>query len=274
MDSHIVNIHAYRTLNKIKHKFFTKPYFTGLSIEECWSEKFDIFKDRELFVHVGLGGFCKYYSSPEQATKILVNFLKAQLNPVSLISQSFTPSFRRSGVYSIEHSRAEIGLFAEQFRIISKFRTNDPIHGVSYITQRKDKFDNIDYHDTFGEAGFYSSLYDRDAVIVNLLTGRFVSTYLHFLEEKYKVPYKRKNVIYSGVVYSTSGIYSVEQKNHAELYPVEFNRKKIYNLLLSKGAIVEKSIQGRVVLSMVSVKLMDEIIGNILTKNPYFLVSF
>ena len=75
-------------------------------------------------------------------------------------------------------------------------------------------------------------------------------------------------------MYGDNCIYFVEQKNHTELYPVEFNRKKIYNLLLSKGAIVEKSIQGRVVLSMLSVKLMDEIIGNILTKNPYFLVSF
>jgi len=273
MDFFKANLYTYRVFDKVKCKY-TSSYSNELSINECWSDKFDIFTGRELFVHVGLKPFCKYYSNPQKATETIVNFLNEKLRPVSFMSQSFTPTFRKSGVYSIEHSKAEIGLFAEQFRVMSQFRTSDPIHNVSYTTQRKDKFDNIDYHDTFGEAGFYSSLYDRDAVIVNLLTGRFVSTYLHFLEEKYKVPYKRKNVIYSGVVYSASGIYSVEQKNHAEFYPVEFNRKKIYNLLLSKGAIVEKSIQGRVVLSMVSVKLMDEIIGNILTKNPYFLVSF
>ena len=45
-------------------------------------------------------------------------------------------------------------------------------------------------------------------------------------------------------------------------------------MIKSKGAIVEKSIQGKVVASMIRIKLIDEIIGNMLIKDPYFLVSF
>ena len=97
---------------------------------------------------------------------------------------------------------------------------------------------------------------------------------MHFLEEKFQVPYKKNKAIFSGVVYSDCNVNPVIQKNHSELYPVEFNRSKIYNLLLNKGAIVEKLVNGRVVVSMVSVRLMDEFIGNELVRDPYFLVSF
>jgi aminoglycoside N3'-acetyltransferase len=274
MNSYRVNIATYRLFDRIKHRYNPFVLPARLSIEECWSEKFDIFYEKELFIHAGLKSLCGYYLSPKTSTTEVVKFIQNQLNPVSLISQSFTPSFRRTGVFSIQHSRAEIGLFSEYFRRLAQHRTADPIHGVSYITQQEKRFEGIEYQDTFGDGGFYASLYDRDAVVLNLLTGNFVSTYLHFLEEKYKVPYKKKNSIFKGVIYTGCNVQDIAQKNHADVFPVRFNRKKIYNLLLNKGAIVEKTVQGKVVASMIRIKLIDEIIGNMLIKDPYFLVSF
>ena len=249
--------------NKVS-KFDYEQLINNFNIKEC----------SDIFIHGGLKGI-KQLSN--QSYDIIVDNIIFSLQkcykPSALIAPSFTPSFRKSGVYSKQYSKAEYGLFSELFRIKSKYRTNDAIHSVSLITNDFKKFINMNYNDTFSKDGFYASLI-KNAYIINISTEHFVSTYMHYIEEDMKVPYKKSDVSISGIMYDDdNNILTITQKNHEYKYNTAINRNKVNKLLIKENVIEYKTYLG-VTVSCIKVSELDFVLRQAIKKDPYFLVTF
>jgi len=266
----LANAFLYSFFSKLE-SVFKKKHQDKLSLDDLWSEKFNKFKNKELIVHAGIKRLITHNAA--STTVEIIEFLEKKFEPTSIISQSYSPSFRRSGIFSSKFSRAEIGAFAEEFRKFSNRRTPDPIHSVSYISKNLSLFKSINYKDTFGEDGFFASLYFRDAVQINIDTNRFISTYLHFLEEQLSVPYKHQNSIFEGFKVDDK-VMSIKQKNHSYKYPLEFNRRKIYKYLKDNNVIFDIEKNASVIISIVKIKDMHDLISEKILKDPYYLVTF
>jgi aminoglycoside 3-N-acetyltransferase len=262
----IFKIDKDRKIHKIDN-FDFKKLLSGFNIEY----------GSNIFIHAGLKKINQVSGkSYNDIVDEIIYFLKKLYFPKSLIAPSFTPSFRKSGVYSKLYSRGEYGAFSEIFRQKSDYRTDDAIHSVSIISNDLEEFFNLNYNETFADDGFYASLINNSYVI-NISTQYFVSTYMHYLEETLKVPYKYhqiEKISYKGVMYDENNLVkNIVQINHAYKFSTVFNRDKIEKILRKNNVIQYKNYQG-IIVSCIKVFDLDRVLRKEIIKNPYFLVSF
>jgi len=265
--------------NKVENRFFKKRFYK-FEFDKTFNIKyfldgFDIPINSHIFIHAGLKNI-KQLSGLEYKSIVdnIIKFLKEIYQPNAIIAPTFTPSFRKSGVYSKLYSKAEYGIFSELFRQVADYRSDDAIHSVGIVSDDIEKFKNLNYHDTFASDGFFGSFHKK-TYILNINTEHFVSTYMHYVEELMNVPYKDKNrAIYKGVMYDENNeIIRIEQTNHFYKYSSSINRKKINNLLLDNNLIKYKFYKG-ISISCINVFELIEVLKKEIEKNPYYMVVF
>lgn len=149
---------------------------------------------------------------------------------------TFTLSFKQTGIYSVNYSRSEVGIFSELFRERANYRTQNAIHSVSIISKDISIYEKMNYKNTFSPDGLYGYLVKDNSYIVNISTNYFLATFKHYVEEMYNVPYEnRKNNKYKGIVFDKyNNPVKWEQIHHAYNRKVQFNQKKITNVLIKK----------------------------------------
>lgn len=236
---------------------------------------FVIPQNSQIFIHAGLKSINLITGDKyDVIVSNLINVLKKVYNPSAIFTPSFTPSFRKTGVYSKNYSKGEYGVFSELPRHQADMRTDDAIHGVAIFTEDIEKFKNYNYHDTFSSDGFYASL-KENTYVLNLTTNFFVSTYMHYIEEDLKVPYKKTGgLASSGIMYNENDQpIKITQNNHHYIYKSEINREKVRKLLESKSVLKWNHYLG-LQNSCISVKDLDNVLREAMIADPYFLVSF
>lgn len=255
-----------------KQKFYKKN--DNFNYEEFVSG-FDIPQNSQIFIHAGLKSINLITNDKyDIIVSNLIEALKKVYQPTAIFTPSFTPSFRKTGVYSKNYSKGEFGAFSELPRHLANMRTDDAIHGVAIITENIDEFKHYNYHNTFGQDGFYASLIEN-TYILNITTNYFVSTYMHYIEEDLKVPYKKSGgLISQGIMYDENDkIVKIVQNNHHYLDKCEINREKVKNLLEKNGILKWNEYLG-LKNSCISVKELDKTLRNKMIKDSYFLVTF
>jgi aminoglycoside N3'-acetyltransferase len=267
------------------HESLLKKMFFKRNINEIFDASFridelldnlDIEQGSTLFLHVGLRKL-KQKANKEcgQIADQIINTLSKRYKPCSIIVPAFTPSYRTTGLFSINHSKSEAGAFSELFRQKANYRTPDPIHSVSIITEDINKFKNLDYGNTFSKNGIFEYLRNLNSYILNISTNDFVSFQLHYIEEIHQVPYKsRTNNVFSGCIfdYRDSPILRT-QVNHAYKVSTAFNRDKIAGYLKAEGVLKEKCYKN-IEISCIKIHALHEALEKKLTKNKNFLVTF
>ena len=235
---------------------------------------FDIKPNSQIFVHAGLKSI-KMVTGDDYQDIIskLIKALQEVYSPNSIIVPSFTPSFRKTGVYSKNYSKGEYGVFSELPRHQADMRTDDAIHGVAIFTKDTSKFDNIDYQDTFSENELYATL-KKNTYILNISTNFFVSTYMHYIEEDLKVPYKKNGGLESkGILLDENNQpKKIVQNNHHYLYRTEINREKVKRTLEKNNALNSIEYLG-LKSSCIAVEDLDAILREEISKDPYYLVT-
>lgn len=238
--------------------------------ETAFDELLSSFDADTVLVHVGLSDVNKAVDGNPYT------FLYGALtdNFESVMAPGFTPSFRSCGVYHNQFSQPEYGMFSKLFREDANYRTDDAIHSI--LVDGPYRFDGCDHHDSFGPSGCWQQLEDDNMLYLDIGTGDFLTTQLHFLEVALDLPYvttpEHNGVVYYGV----DDYEEISQLNYG--YEYDFwletfpNWPKIRRYLMSTGALTDHSKGGLTIYSFKARDIRDALEPK-LAGDPYYLVT-
>jgi aminoglycoside 3-N-acetyltransferase len=186
----------------------------------------------------------------------------------TLVIPTFTYSATKDITYDANSSESQVGPVTEWFRInAGAKRTSDPIFSVAVKGALSEKIINAPYSDSFGQNSFFSVLQNANAWLM-CLGCPFTVTYLHYLEQSEKVPYRylkrfiAKSAGSRGEVIEESIYYFV--RNLELRNEIDWKGLRAY---LYSNNILNKVPVGRVVLSGVNTEALDQSIRLLLNRN-------
>jgi aminoglycoside 3-N-acetyltransferase len=123
----------------------------------------------------------------------------------SLIFPTFTLSFCRTGHFDVQNTRSEMGALSEAARKMEMaVRTRHPVYSVAVLGPIFEILAQADTQTCFGEGSLFDRLHQLNLTEASGGKVKFLTigigvppnaiTYLHYLEEKMKVPYRYHKV--------------------------------------------------------------------------------
>ena len=229
-----------------------------------------------VFVHSNLGVFGRLADIKDRK-EYNSEFLNACLEAVgdkgTLVVPTFTYSFCNCKIFDVEKSPSTLNYFTEVARKTNGFvRSDDPIFSV--VAKGPAANDLINNLSTccLGKNSIWERLYQKNAH--NLMLGtKFDSTFLHYIEEYFRVPYRYDKVFSGkikngGKIYKKSYTYYVRDlKLNPEPFLEELYQKSLENKVL------KKIILGAGTIMTIRSKDLFSITGKMLKKNLYSLVK-
>jgi aminoglycoside 3-N-acetyltransferase len=190
----------------------------------------------------------------------------------SLLTPTFTYSFCKGEVFDLRNSPSRVGALTEYFRKLpGTERTRDPIFSFAL----RGDCDYLDISNScFGADSVFDKLYRNGAKIVHLGCGVGSTTYMHYVERKFGVPY-RYNKIFKGTVVDNNGI---EREESFEYFvrrldsPSIISHKILLEFLSASGNYKSVPFAGGRIGLIDARKCCDGIIER-LTENPYCLLG-
>lgn len=148
-------------------------------------------KDEIIFVHVKLKGI-SYDTSYKQLSKQIIEILQDLYSPKTILVPTFTYSYTETGIFNRISSPSEVGRFGEEIRNLfdPKHRTINPVFNVIDTNNYFKKNYDLKEESAFGEDSLMHLLHKLGHVVLNINVDEFISTYLHYLEYCYNVPYR------------------------------------------------------------------------------------
>ena len=270
IDSHFDIIQNRSIFREFEQNFFDKNFLMEVLLSDL-----NIEQNSLIFIHAGLKKLhyktkFSYLKLTEQIIKILNNSYK----PNAIICPSFTPSFIKTGIFSVNYSKSEVGIFSELFRKKAGYRTEDALHSVSIVSNNLEKFKELNYDDTFGEDGLYAFLKNNKTYILNISTHNLIATQLHYIEQKLSLPYKVEGIKYKGIIYdSNDNIKNKNQINHKNKTGELIDKNKVLKYLIKSEKIHIKEYKD-ILISSIKCNDLFNVLSPKLKREPYFLVSY
>lgn len=146
-----------------------------------------------VFVHAGVGAFGKLASgaSREEVCQGLVNaFRKSVGSRGTIVMPTFTYAFCKDAIYDWKKSPSEVGTLSEYFRTRpGVLRSLHPIFSVAASGPRAEELTSVDM-DSFGPQSVFAKLNEVNAVILFVGATFQRCTFLHYVEQSHKIPYR------------------------------------------------------------------------------------
>jgi len=267
----------YRYFQIIKQKRYTKknefsfdPFFDL----DSFLQSINIPQKKIIYLHVSLKEL-KYLTkkSYELLTEEIIDKLQEIFHPSAIVVPTFTPSFIKSGIYSLKYSRSEVGIFSEIFRSFADYRTMNPIHNFSIISDNLFPFDSLDYTDTYSKNGFYAYTMNMDSYTININTQYTVASILHYIENKFTNKYRLKKEYYYGKILNEADEpFEVNVRHQMNNRKYLWNREKIDRILIREGVLVKKKYRN-IGISVFNNCQLCNILGLKIQKNKFYLVT-
>ena len=229
-----------------------------------------------IFVHSDLSKFGRL-ADIKNRTEFNLNFLNACLEVVSnngtVIIPTFTYSFCKGEIFDYYNSPSTLNYFTEIARTTEGFiRSEEPIFSVSSKgPHTSEMIDNLSTC-CLGKGSVFDRLHKVNARL--LMLGFYLGpTFIHHVEEYYKVPY-RYDKIFRGTIkkgnhqYEKSYTYNVR---NLDLDP-QLSLKKLEKEAIESGIVTRNKLGSGSIMS-VQTKDLFKFIGEMLTKDPYYLVT-
>ncbi len=157
-----------------------------------------------LMVHSRLFSLGKI-AQVKDRSEFLNFFIEALLEAVgkkgSLIFPTFTLSFCKTGVYDVQNSRSEMGILSEEVRKKPESkRILHPVYSVAVTGLAPDNLQKVNTKTCFGDNSIFDLLHKLSKEGTEIGKVKFLTigipvpptaiTYVHYLEEKMRVPYR------------------------------------------------------------------------------------
>jgi len=145
-----------------------------------------------IFVHSDLQSFGKLNRSitRNEFLEVYIDALKEAIGENgNLIMPTFSYSFCNNEDFDPDSTPSTVGIMTEHFRKMRNVRRSiDPIFSVAALGPDKNYFTDVGT-ECFGKQSVFEKLYNRDVKII-FLGETFDITYMHFVEQRFGVPYR------------------------------------------------------------------------------------
>lgn len=195
-----------------------------------------------IFVHSDITVFGKLaVKNKDFLLKTLVDALKKCVGESgTIIMPTFTYSFCRGEVFDLDNSKSTVGILTEYFRKLPEVkRTVQPIFSCAVYGKKQNNYMDIS-SDSFGKASIFEKLHKADGKILFLGADFHACTYIHYIEQSYKVPY-RYNKVFKGVTRNSKGKFEDEVSFYVrdlDINPIlevsEFKKYLLQNKFMSE----------------------------------------
>ncbi|GDX55640.1 hypothetical protein LBMAG29_09500 [Methylophilaceae bacterium] len=224
-----------------------------------------------LMVHSFIGAFGRIDGGPEVFINALLKILG---HKGTLIVPTYNYDFCSGKTYDPKKSPSQVGQLSEYFRKLSSTqRSFHPVYSHAVMGAKQKFYCQNPSSSAFGEDSFFSKLFFDKAKLLFMGVDFQVATIIHYVEEKFTVPYRFMKEFSGKVVEDdtekdfTARIYSRD----LELDP-KLNTKKLQDFLIQNG-VAKESVLGRGKLMSVGVLEFCDCVLSFLQKNPYNLAE-
>jgi aminoglycoside 3-N-acetyltransferase len=145
-----------------------------------------------IFVHSDLKSFGKIHSEMSRV-EFIGSFVEALKQAVgengNIIMPTFSYSFCNNEIFDPENTPSTVGILTNYFRKLTGVkRSIEAIFSVAAFGPDREYFVDVGTN-CFGKKSIFEKLYDKDVKIV-FLGETFDITFMHFIEQRYGVPYR------------------------------------------------------------------------------------
>lgn len=203
-----------------------------------------------------------------------VDALKAAVGTAgTLLMPTFTYSFCKNEPYDLQSSPSTVGVLTEYFRKLPETRrTGDPIFSFAVWGKRTAEYLKISPF-CFGVNSVFDKLYRNRGKIVFFGTSVGSMTFIHYVENLFKVPYRYDKtftgeIIESGVLTSSSCVYYVRDINRKSI----FNTAILRNFAISTDNLKQVPYGAGVITVVDAFRLCNDLLSA-LKRNPLFLLG-
>ncbi len=194
----------------------------------------------------------------------------------TLIMPTFSFNFKESKIFDPQNTPAETGLIPETFRKMeingSKVeRDLNPMQSIAAFGKRSKEYTASKCSTSFGPESAFDQFYERDGHILLAGVDYNKTTFYHYPEEKYKVPYRFWKT-FPGSIKTTDQLKEVQYQFFARDldYMPNINH---YGLLMEERGLVKKFLVKNAIFRLFKAKDLYQILKREITRDPYSLVN-
>jgi aminoglycoside 3-N-acetyltransferase len=190
----------------------------------------------------------------------------------NIIMPTFSYSFCKKEIFDPKTTPSTVGALTEYFRKLKGVkRSMDAIFSVAALGPDKDYFTNVGTN-CFGERSIFEKLYFKNVKII-FLGETFDITYMHFIEQRFGIPYRfikefngqvrLRNKLMDSVFY-----YNVRQLDKN----IEYDLEGIADFLNNRGVLKKVKLGNSKIRAVNAIEAFDEITKGF-EKNRYLLLK-
>ncbi|MCV3410617.1 AAC(3) family N-acetyltransferase [Campylobacter lari] len=228
-----------------------------------------------LFVHSEIYNFGIPLVAPKELLRIFLDcFFEVIGKEGTLIMPTFTYSFCDGKDYDKINSKTKVGVLNEFFRLQPGVkRTNDPIFSCAIKGAKEDLF--LQDHDScFGENSVFDILTKNNGKIILFGNENLGITYIHHIEEKFKVPYRYFKTFYGNIIDE----YGIQKQKNIKYYVRDIDKKskarpkKYFEILRENNIITEIQFANAKIASINARSFLNIAIEYLKNDENYFVV--
>ena len=192
----------------------------------------------------------------------------------TVLVPTFTYDFTKNGIYDPDSSQSELGQFSENFRNLEKIkRTHHPIYSFAV---KGNKFNDFMFRNNlscFGDDSIFNIIHKLNVKIICFGCELNSVSFLHYIEEKMKVPYRYYKVFRGKIIVNDKSqdlavkYYVRKLKTKNELNTV-FLQKYMKN-----NRLLKEIFFGRIKVIITSSKKVYKSLTKLLLENKYSLIE-
>lgn len=208
----------------------------------------------------------------DEITNRIIDKIDNTLKPINIYVPTFNYDFLKLGEYDYYNSKSQVGRFSEEFRLnFTNNRNYDPI--FSYTSLYKDNLNNKQWCSrAFENNSFFDNIENDNYLVINIDLPLFVSTFIHYLENKFRVPYRYEEKFHGRIsfnrnIFNFDYVYFVRNLKKKSIY----NSKKIKNFLMKKTVLKSTSIFDLSTDWYLSKKLITNISSQLKENNKFLI---
>ena len=232
-------------------------------------------KGDKIFIHTNIAGVLQFYEKDkENACKIFISYLKKIIGKKGvIIIPTYNYQFTKNKNFNTQTSSSEVGFFSNYLLKKNwKRRTIDPVFShIIFGKINKFNFKNTNT-EAFGEDSLFSYLQKNNFKIFCFCCSPNTITFLHFIENILKVPYRfvkkfTGNLIYKGYKKKIIYKYNVGKKS------LDYSIKEYKIIKLLNNKEFKREIFGKFECYLFESNALINKLTKILKKNKHYLVK-
>ncbi|MBL7055950.1 aminoglycoside N(3)-acetyltransferase [Candidatus Woesearchaeota archaeon] len=254
-------------LYEYEGKSITKLDFVS-SLKKLGVNKGDI-----LFVHSDISVFGKLanFDRTDLFNSILDSLKEVVGEEGTLIMPTFSYSIEKNEIFDINETKSSVGILTEFFRKQENtLRSIQPNHSVSVWGKDKDKFVDVG-NDSFDEHSIFGKLFQKGGKILFLGASFQTCTFIHFIEQKYHVPYRFMKE-YDAKIKENGDISNKKITFNYKYFFYFTNLEKFEESLTKEGTLIKTNLGSGKLLLVSSQKMFETGIKS-LEKDTFFFLK-